>query len=88
MDRKDCNLGTWLFNVCIHIVLTTPLVELGKVQVVTVNEPGKARTVTKSATALKIVFDVVSKICSRALKRAFPSSYAGMAQADHPWRFF
>lgn len=34
------------------------------------------------------MFDVVSKVSAKALKRAFPSSYGGMAQADHPWRLF
>jgi hypothetical protein len=72
--------------VAVHTILTTEPDELARVGVVTVDEPGKSRTVTKPMTAIKILFDVVAKVCSRVLKRAFPSSHSGMAQADHPWR--
>jgi len=53
-----------------------------------VKEPSKARSITKGQTCTRIVVDVVSKICHEVLKKAFPSSYSGMAASDHPWRLF
>jgi hypothetical protein len=44
--------------------------------------------VTKGRIALKVVLDLVNKLCSEVLKKAFPSSYSGMAQSDHPWRLY
>lgn len=45
--------------------------DLKKVFLTVVNEPGKARSVTKSHASLKIVLDQVSKICCSVLRKAF-----------------
>jgi len=53
---------------------------------VSANEPAKSRTVTKGPAPCKFIFDLVSKLCSDPLKKAFPSSHSGMAESNHPWR--
>jgi hypothetical protein len=54
---------------------------------VMISEPGKARTVTKAMAALKIVLDVVNKICSWPLTK-IDSSTSGMGKSSHAWQSF
>jgi len=55
---------------------------------VMIAEPKKYRTVTKGLVEMKIVLDLVNKICSNVLKKVFPSSYGGLAEGDHPWSLY
>jgi hypothetical protein len=79
--------GEALFHCCLDEVLRTTPEELRKVQLTTVKEPGKARTVTKGPAALKVVLDTVSKICSWPLKK-LESSASGMGKSHHGWNLF
>jgi hypothetical protein len=82
------NPGSFIFWKCLEIIRETPLEELQCAELITVNEPGKARTVTKGKTAIKIVFDAINKICSDVLSKTFSSSEAGMKMSDHMWKVF
>lgn len=53
-----------------------------------VNDPGKARTITKMMSSLKVVTDTISHVCVEMIKQSCPSSYHGLASADHPWKVF
>jgi len=53
-----------------------------------VKEPGKARSVTKARACLKIVLDLVSKLCSEPLAKGIRSSQSGMSASNHGWNFF
>jgi hypothetical protein len=80
--------GEYIFWTCLEHVLKTPAAILKEASVVVVNEPGKARTVTKGHAALKIVLDTVNKICAEPLRKGVPSSASGMGKATHGWNFF
>jgi hypothetical protein len=85
---EDCTPGEYIFWRCLEEVLTTDLDELRKVFMLVVSEPGKARSVTKGAVALKVVLDVVNAICSWPLQKGFKSSQSGMSKEAHGWNFF
>jgi len=84
---EGCEVGEYVFWVCIRHILSTNPSELTKVMLVVANEPGKARIVTKGVAALKIVLDVVSGMCSYPLKGSETSS-SGMERSNHAWNFF
>jgi hypothetical protein len=79
--------GTYIFWACLDEVLKSNPDEINMAALVMVSEPGKARTVTKSTAALKIVLDVVNKICSWPLTK-IKSSASGMSKASHAWNSF
>jgi hypothetical protein len=54
---------------------------------VMISEPGKARTVTKASAALKVVLDLVNKLCSHPLGK-IASSASGMNKSSHAWNTF
>jgi hypothetical protein len=87
LHLKDTSPGTYIFWECLDLVLRTDPRNLSQAAVVMVSEPGKARTVTKATAALKIVLDVVNKICSWPLSK-IPSSTSGMEKAAHAWNSF
>jgi hypothetical protein len=80
--------GELIFWTCLDHVLRTPLEDLKTAFLTVVKEPGKARSVTKARTCLKIVLDLVSKICSEPLKKGIRSSKSGMSQSNHGWNLF
>jgi hypothetical protein len=82
------NIGEVIFWSSLDHVLTTDLEELREVWLVMVNEPGKARAVTKGHACLKIVLNVVNKLCSWPLAKGVSSSESGMSKAHHGWNFF
>jgi hypothetical protein len=88
LNKDGVSEGEYIFWACLSIVLRTNPEKLRRVSMVIVNEPGKARIVTKSMAALKVVLDVVSKICSFPLKRGIPSSESGMGKSDHAWNLY
>jgi hypothetical protein len=80
--------ATYIFWRCLEYVMATPLDDLKIAYVTMVKEPGKARTVTKARTCLKIVLDVVSKICAYPLGKGITSSTSGMQRSNQGWNFF
>ncbi|QJT93745.1 RNA-dependent RNA polymerase [Erysiphe necator associated narnavirus 13] len=81
-------VGELIFWVALDRVLHTPPVELLKAFLTVVKEPGKARSVTKARACLKIVLDLVSKLCSEPLAKGIRSSQSGMSASNHGWNFF
>jgi len=81
-------VGELIFWVCLDRVLHTPPVELRKAFLTVVKEPGKARSVTKARACLKVVLDLVSKICAEPLAKGVRSSQSGMGASNHGWNFF
>jgi hypothetical protein len=79
--------GTYVFWSCLDVVLKSDPAEIRKAALVMISEPGKARTVTKASAALKIVLDVVNKICSWPLSK-IESSKSGMGRSAHAWNSF
>jgi len=86
-DQFD-TVGELIFWVALDRVLHTPPVELLKAFLTVVKEPGKARSVTKARACLKIVLDLVSKLCSEPLAKGIRSSQSGMSASNHGWNFF
>jgi len=87
ISYEESTEGEYIFWRCLEIVLKTNPDELTTSFVTMVKEPGKGRTVTKGSFALKIVLDVISKICSWPLTKV-PSSKSGMGMEAHGWNFF
>jgi len=87
VQLTDVTVGEYIFWACLDEVLHTPKSDLRVASVVMVKEPGKARTVTKGPACLKIVLDLVNKICSWPLLKV-SSSESGMGKASHGWNFF
>jgi len=81
-------VGELIFWVSLDRVLHTPPEELRKAFLTVVKEPGKARSVTKARACLKIVLDLVSKVCSEPLAKGIRSSQSGMSASNHGWNFF
>jgi hypothetical protein len=86
-DEFD-TVGELIFWVSLDRVLHTPPLELRKAFLTVVKEPGKARSVTKARACLKIVLDLVSKLCSEPLAKGIRSSQSGMSASNHGWNFF
>lgn len=79
--------GSYIFWSCLDEVLKMDPREIRMAALVMISEPGKARTVTKASAALKIVLDVVNKICSWPLTK-IESSTSGMGKSSHAWQSF
>lgn len=91
VERKklsDCTVGEYIFWRSLEEVLSVPPDELSSVWLVMVEDPGKARTVTKGRACLKVVYDVINKLCSRLLTKGVESSRSGMEKSSHAWEFF
>jgi len=88
VNKSDLDIGEVIFWHSLKRVLETNPVELRKVSLLVVKEPGKARCVTKGLSYLKVVLDVVNKICSYPLKKGIESSTSGMSMENHGWEFF
>jgi len=82
------SLGEFIFWSCLDHTLRTPKEELKVAFLTTVKEPGKARTVTKARACLKVVLDLVNKLCSAPLAKGIRSSSSGMGASNHGWNFF
>jgi hypothetical protein len=80
--------GEYIFWACLDYVLKHDLESARRIQVVVVDEPGKARTVTKSSAYTKVILDLVNKICAEPLKKGIESSTSGMSKANHGWNLF
>jgi hypothetical protein len=86
--NMDDGPATYIFWRCLEYVMATPLDELKVAYVTMVKEPGKGRTVTKARACLKIVLDVISKICAYPLSKGISSSSSGMKRSNQGWNFF
>jgi hypothetical protein len=82
------SVGELIFWVSLDHVLRTPPLELRKAFLTVVKEPGKARSVTKARACLKIVLDLISKLCSEPLAKGIRSSQSGMSASNHGWNLF
>ena len=87
-ERESLEMGERIFWHCIQRILETDPRELRKADMVVISEPGKSRCVTKGTAYLKVITDVVSKICSWPLKKGIESSTSGMSKESHGWEFF
>jgi len=87
-NLETLNTGEYIFWRCLDVVLCTPPELLKRAFVTVVKEPGKGRTVTKASSALKIVLDLVSRLCAEPLKKGVASSQSGMGKSHHGWNFF
>jgi len=81
-------IGEAVFWESLDTVLYTPPNILRKAFLTVVKEPGKGRSVTKASACLKIVLDLVNKICAEPLRKGIPSSASGMGKSHHGWQFF
>jgi len=82
------SIGEYVFWSCLDHTLRTPLEDLKLAFLTMIKEPGKARTVTKARACLKVVLDLVNKICSEPLKKGIKSSTSGMGASNHGWNLF
>lgn len=80
--------GEYIFWSCLQEVRRTPLEELRYAFLTMVKEPGKGRTVTKARAYLKVILDLVSRICAIPMKKGIDSSSSGMSKAHHGWNLF
>lgn len=90
VDRVESSTlepGELIFWVCLQKVLTMKIEDVSKAYALIVKEPGKGRAITKGHACLKIVLDVVNKICSHPLTK-LESSSSGMGKSHHGWNFF
>jgi hypothetical protein len=87
-ETSDLGLGEYIFWSCLDTVLKTRPQKLYEVELIVLSEPGKARSITKATYCLKVVLDVVNKLCSWPLGRGIPSSKSGMKKSHHPWNLF
>jgi len=86
-QRHD-SFGELIFWAALDRVRRTPLHDLRSCFLTVVKEPGKARSVTKARASLKIVLDVVSKLCAEPLAKGIRSSQSGMTASNHGWNVF
>nr|UUW20996.1 MAG: RNA-dependent RNA polymerase [Sanya narna-like virus 1] len=85
---KELHPGEYIFWRCLEYVLGKPRSDTSKVQLVAIKEPGKSRIVTKGSAYVKVILDVVNKLCSEPLKKGLESSSSGMGKSHHGWNFF
>jgi hypothetical protein len=85
---SEVHPGEYIFWRCLEYVLGNTWEEVSPIQMVAVKEPGKTRIVTKGSAYLKMVLDLVNKICSEPIKKGLESSQSGMAESNHGWNLF
>jgi hypothetical protein len=64
---------------CLEYILGSSRKTLTKVRMSTVTEPSKVRVITMGTAPYRVILDLVAKICSEVLKKAFDSSFSGMS---------
>jgi len=85
---SEMTIGDLIFWYSVQEVISTPPEVLREVKLLVIREPGKSRCVTKGHACLKIILDVINKICSWPLKKGVRSSQSGMSLEAHGWEFF
>jgi hypothetical protein len=81
-------VGEFIFWACLDNVLKMRPDELRVAFLTVIKEPGKGRSITKGRACVKIVLDLVARICAWPLKKGVKSSTSGMAQSHHAWNSF
>jgi hypothetical protein len=84
----DCTVGEYIFWKCLEKVLLMTDEERSNAFLVVIKEPGKARSITKASAYVKVVLDLVSKLCCEPLAKGIRSSSSGMGKANHGWELF
>jgi hypothetical protein len=84
----DATAGEYIFWRALEEVLWLTTDERRDAHLVVLGEPGKARSITKTRACVKIVLDLVNKICAVPLEKGFASSHSGMKAAHHAWNTF
>jgi hypothetical protein len=87
LDEFD-SPGEYIFWRCLNAVMCTDPSDLRNAFLTVVKEPGKGRSVTKGVSYLKVVLDLINKLCSEPLKKGVPSSTSGMGKSHHGWNYF
>jgi hypothetical protein len=88
LRMSDTTAGTYIFWKSLEAVMSIPIEEVRKAFLTIVKEPGKGRSITKARACLKVVLDVVSKVCAYPLSKGMPSSQSGMKKSNQGWEFF
>jgi hypothetical protein len=83
----NSSLGTKVFWLALDHLCRLPPEERRKAFLVVIKEPGKARSITKTSASVKIVLDVIHRLCAAPLHKV-PSSISGMGKGNHAWEFF
>jgi hypothetical protein len=86
--KDELTTGEYIFWQALDYVLKTHPDELRRAHILVVKEPGKGRTVTKGYAFLKMILDLVGRICSHPLAKGLESSKSGMARSNQAWQFF
>jgi hypothetical protein len=80
--------GEYIFWKSLEFILRCTAEERRTAFLTVVKEPGKARSVTKTLACVKVVLDLVNKLCSEPMLKGIPSSESGMGRAHHGWNLF
>jgi hypothetical protein len=86
--KEDATAGEYIFWRALEEVLWLSPDERRDAALVVVGEPGKCRAITKTRACVKIVLDLVNKICAVPLEKGFSSSHSGMRASNHAWNLF
>jgi hypothetical protein len=86
--EDSATAGEYIFWRALEEVLWLTTEERQDAKLVVVDEPGKSRSITKTRACVKIVLDLVNKICAVPLEKGFSSSHSGMRASHHAWNFF
>jgi hypothetical protein len=84
----DATAGEYIFWRALEELLWLTPDERRDAALVVVGEPGKCRAITKTRACVKIVLDLVNKICAVPLEKGFSSSHSGMKASNHAWNLF
>jgi len=85
---EDCTPGEYVFWRSLETLLWLTPEERRDAALAVVDEPGKSRAITKTRACVKIVLDLVNKICAVPLAKGFDSSSSGMKASHHAWNLF
>jgi len=85
---EDATPGEYIFWRSLEELLWMTPGERRTAFLAVVSEPGKGRAITKVSACVKIVLDLVHRICSVPLAKGFPSSSSGMEASHHAWNVF
>jgi hypothetical protein len=86
--EDSATAGEYIFWRALEEVLWLTTEQRRDAMLVVVDEPGKSRSITKTRACIKIVLDLVNKICAIPLEKGFDSSQSGMRAAHHAWNQF
>jgi len=85
---EELGPGTYIFWRALEVVMSLTPEELRIAYLTVVTEPGKGRSITKGRACLKVVLDLVSRICATPLAKGLRSSVSGMSMTNQGWNLF